>query len=383
MKKIILSSLLAAVIALPSMAQPKTAEVDGQKVVFEPYSTLQIQGGMAYTLGEACNCELWSPTAALSWQYHFNPYFALRTGLSGWQSKGGFQEPYCVSYKYDYLALNIDGMLNLSNALAGWNPKRWIDIYAFVGVMGNMAWHNRQAKELNNAQQFNLEYLWDGARWSIGGRGGVMVDIKVAKQWSVNLEWNANGLTDHYNSKKAGNIDWYFNHMLGVSYHFGKGYKPAECKRCCQMEAAPVQKEVVEKEVIKEVIKEVHDTVYVNGEAPITLHPEEKHIVLYFDLCKSDISAEDDLKLQHLATWCKQNKTGKIQVAGYADKGTGNSKVNKVYSQRRAEATAKALNEKYGISMDQMDVQSFGDTVQPFTENDKNRCTILDVKELM
>jgi len=379
MKKIILSAILSAAVALPATAQ-QTAEVDGQKVVFEPYSSLQIQGGMGYTLGEAETSELWKPAAALSWQYHFNPYFALRTGVSGWQSAGGFQTPYEADYTFNYLALNVDGMLNISNAIAGWNPKRWIDIYAFVGAFGNLAWHNKDAKELRNSKGFDLAYLWDDSRWSIGGRGGVMVDIKVAKQWSVNLEWNANGLTDHYNSKKAGNIDWYFNHMLGVTYHMGKGYKAA--KKCCDRAIIDVPVSVVHDTV--EVVKVVHDTICIKSEPEkIILTPEEKHIVLFFDITKSDISAEDDAKLQKLAQWCKENNTGKIQVAGYADKGTGTAKQNVYYAQRRADATAKALNEKYGIAMDQMEVTSYGDTVQPFKENAKNRCTIIDVKEIL
>ncbi len=168
--------------------------------------------------------------------------------------------------------------------------------------------------------------------------------------------------------------------MLGVTYHMGKGYKAA--KKCCDRAIVDVPVSVVHDTV--EVVKVVHDTICIKSEPEkIILTPEEKHIVLFFDITKSDISAEDDAKLQKLAQWCKENNTGKIQVAGYADKGTGTAKQNVYYAQRRADATAKALNEKYGIAMDQMEVTSYGDTVQPFKENNKNRCTIIDVKEIL
>jgi outer membrane protein OmpA-like peptidoglycan-associated protein len=46
------------------------------------------------------------------------------------------------------------------------------------------------------------------------------------------------------------------------------------------------------------------------------------------------------------------------------------------YAKQRAEKVAKALQEK-GIAASRMDVSSYGDTVQPFSENDRNRCVIV------
>lgn len=42
----------------------------------------------------------------------------------------------------------------------------------------------------------------------------------------------------------------------------------------------------------------------------------------------------------------------------------------------------KHLIEQYGINPDQIDASYYGDTVQPFEENDKNRCSIITVKEV-
>ena len=77
-----------------------------------------------------------------------------------------------------------------------------------------------------------------------------------------------------------------------------------------------------------------------------------------------------------MAEWCKKYPSKKISINGYADKGTGNAKVNAKFAQERAEKAAKGLQDR-GIAADRMLVNSFGDTVQPFSENDRNRCVII------
>ena len=58
------------------------------------------------------------------------------------------------------------------------------------------------------------------------------MDFRICDAVAFNLEGNANALSDHFNSKKAGNADWQFNILAGVSIRFGKGYtKKAQRKR--------------------------------------------------------------------------------------------------------------------------------------------------------
>ena len=49
------------------------------------------------------------------------------------------------------------------------------------------------------------------------------------------------------------------------------------------------------------------------------------------------------------------------------------------YAQKRADKIAALLKEK-GVPASQMTVKSYGDSVQPFPENDKNRCVIIEGK---
>lgn len=64
-----------------------------------------------------------------------------------------------------------------------------------------------------------------------------------------------------------------------------------------------------------------------------------------------------------------------MTVTGYADAGTGNAKINARLAQERAEKVAKILK-GYGIDESRITVESKGDTVQPFSENDRNRVVI-------
>lgn len=365
--KMILCAALAAMTAGPAAAQ----EAD----VFAPYHSVQLQGGVGHTLGEADFGDLLSPAVALSWQGHFSPLFTLRAGVTGWESKGGFDEYVCTTYQYNFLALNLDAMLNLTNLFGRWRPGKVFNLYGFVGPLANVRFHNDDAVKLSRRNpQLQMAYLWDDAHATIGGRGGLMADWRIGN-WGVSLEANANGLTDRYNSKRGGNIDWYFQGLAGVSYHFGKDHKKAP---------RPAT-EVVE--------RVVHDTVYVTKVVEKQLPPpppptptvvtlDEYHVDLFYDIRSSKISADDDAKLQRLAAWVKQHKTGRVLVAGYADKGTGSAKVNQKYSQQRADAVVRVLTQTYGIPADQIDVEAHGDRVQPFKENARNRCVRIDVKEI-
>ena len=84
---------------------------------------------------------------------------------------------------------------------------------------------------------------------------------------------------------------------------------------------------------------------------------------------------------KEVSEFMKKNPDSKVMIVGYADKGTGNARLNKMYAAKRAETFKKDLVEKYGCNADNIVIDSKGDTVQPFPEeNDKNRCVIIDAE---
>lgn len=109
---------------------------------------------------------------------------------------------------------------------------------------------------------------------------------------------------------------------------------------------------------------------------PVVVEEPIKETIFYA-IRESDVNRESIVN--KVAEWCKKYPNKKITIDGYADKGTGNSKLNMGYAQKRADKIAALLKEK-GVPASQMTVKSYGDTVQPFPENDKNRCVIIEGK---
>ena len=108
-------------------------------------------------------------------------------------------------------------------------------------------------------------------------------------------------------------------------------------------------------------------------EKPVTLHKE-----VFYDIRVSD-NVDPSIIQAEVAKFMKENPDSKVYIVGYADKGTGNARLNQMYAERRAETFKKDLVEKHGANADRIIIDSKGDTVQPFPDNnDKNRCVIID-----
>ena len=84
--------------------------------------------------------------------------------------------------------------------------------------------------------------------------------------------------------------------------------------------------------------------------------------------------------MEQVANFINENKNTKVSIVGYADKGTGNPTINKKYAANRANQFKDDLVKRYGVDPSIITTDSKGDTVQPFAENDKNRCVIIDAE---
>ena len=70
----------AAALAQQSKSDPS--------VEFRPQWSMQLQGGAAYTLGEAAFGDLLSPAAFINAEYRFIPALSLRIGSEDGKAKG-------------------------------------------------------------------------------------------------------------------------------------------------------------------------------------------------------------------------------------------------------------------------------------------------------
>ena len=366
-----LFTVALASLSTAAMAQATYTDKDGNEYTFKKHAFLDLQGGAQYTLGEAKFGDLISPNVQLGLGYQFSPVFGMRLQANGWQSKGGWNgyeattngTPYTNDYKYKYVAPGLDFMFNLSNLFCGWNPNRVFNVSAFLGGGANIAFDNGQvndiAKTVSNKSAYLLEYLWDGTKVRMFGRGGIDLNFRLSDAVSFMIEGNANILSDHYNSKKAGNADWYFNALAGFRINLGKTYKKVE---------APVIPPVVEP------VKE--DTVVTPAPEPVkeVIEPLRKDV--FFTINSTKIVDIEDAKVAEIADYLTKYPNAKVTVTGYADAGTGTDAINDKLAAKRADIVVNQLKTKYNVSADRISYTSKGSREQPFAENDKNRVSV-------
>ena len=372
MKKTILSCLML-VAGLTASAQEQKGTTE---YVFEPHWYLQVQPlGAQYTLGEIGFGDLISYNVQAAIGRQFTQLWGARLAVNAWQSKAGSKYELAnreYSWNWKYVAPSIDGTLNLSNLIAGFNPNRVFNLSAFAGLGLNIGFSNDKAAEANAAIKTAmttayepLAYLWDGTKVRLFGQFGLNGDFRINDNWSVGLELSANTLNDKYNSKKAGNWDWYFNALAGVKYNFGKTYST-------RFIPAP-EPEIRYVEKIVEKIVEVPAPAAAET-AATAAEPLRRDI--FFQIGRTVIRKSEQQKVKDVVEYLKANPEAKVNVTGYADAGTGNDRINDRLAAGRADVVVKALK-KAGISASRISYDSKGARVQPFADNDSNRVSIV------
>ena len=361
--KLAIATLFAAGSLTATAQGVQVTEVQAQEVAetFSPYWFIQPQVGAGYTVGEAKFGDLISPAAALNVGYKFLPALGARIGVSGWESKGAWVSPKQV-YDFKFIQANLDLLIDLSNIFCGYNPDRLFNGYLMAGVGFNHAFDNKEAESIDT-HGYDLEYLWTGSKNFVAGRFGAGANFRLSQRVGINLEANANILSDKYNSKKAGNVDWQINLLAGVSVRLGK------------IKSKPVvvaQEEVV---VVEPVAPAPAPAPVVKEPAPAPAPAPKMNEDIFFALNSSVITAEENAKIDELVKFLNANPNVKVSCVGYASKESGSATYNQALSERRVDTVAKALEAK-GIAEGRILTAAKGSAVQPFPVNAENRVVI-------
>lgn len=395
MKRIAISLLLSAVLFPLSLSaqQSKTDE----SIEFRPHWYGQVQGGIAYTLGETAFKDLLSPAGAVSVGYQFHPAFGIRFGIGGWQGKGNVTNPF-ETYTFNLVGGNLDLTVDVASLFGGYNHKRTLRPYLLAGGAVIGGFHNNANKVCGVVPSEFFSYLWDGSVVYGAARAGFGTDIRLADNLFLNLEAVANVTSDHLNSKKADNPDFHFTGLAGLKFAFGgKPYRTssawlasqeaakeaAEAARIAQEEAA--RRARMEAEARERAAREEAERLAAERraaeEAARAAAAEHAAIAAahgfntFFALDSSVISKQEKARLLETAEWLKANPEFNVIIVGYADRMTGRPKHNLGLSERRVNAVLKVLVDA-GVPAARIATDFKGDTVQPFAENVKNRVVI-------
>jgi hypothetical protein len=331
-----------------------------------------VQGGAQTTFTNYDNLKLITPTASLSVGSFFTPVVGARLHFNGIWNKGGLKvgdpslNPYTADgtvglpgidekYDYKYLTSDLDLMINLVT-LFGKKNYYPLNLYLIGGIGLNYAWDNDDAYAL----RAYMPKAYKKDRFSHNARVGAQLDWNVAKHLSLNLEVDANSLSDRYNSKTCNKDDWQLTAQLGLAFKFGYKKKP-------------VEQEVWETRI---------DTIWYDDIA-YTPRVEDGTITwnVFYKIRESDFNDPDvndpaQAQLEAIGAFLKDHRECAVSIKSYADVQTGNPKINMGYSQQRSEKAVKALTDA-GVDPSIITAEYFGDTVQPFAENDKNRVSII------
>lgn len=381
-KNIFLGALVAMASVSASAQTTQTTTVEE----FNPHWYVQLQGGAQYTLGELSFDRLLSPNAQVVGGYQFSPVFGARIAVNAWQSKAGSAlSTGNYKWKWYYVAPTADLTVNLTNLCFGYKPGRFFNLSVFGGLGANIAWWNRghvddawHAKAEIMQREYTLldkadymEYIWMDTKTRFVAQFGLIGDFRINDNFSINLEVNANTLSDHYNSKRAGNTDWYFNGLVGLRYNFGATHK-----------TKTIVTPVAEPKIVEKIVERAAPTA-VEKAAPVPVAAKVTKLQreVFFLIRGSDISITERPKCDEIVDFLKKNPNAKVTVTGYADKGTGNPRVNKMYSEKRAAVVTEYLKAQ-GIAASRITTQAKGDTEQPFPGSDpdtqaKNRVSVM------
>lgn len=370
-----LKALLVAALLTTSFSA--FAQETPENYVSYPYAFIGLQGGGQVTFAPCNNWKLITPTASVGVGVHFTPVIGARVHVNGIWNKSGIRfDGIDATYKYKYVTSDLDAMVNLVNLFAKGNYHP-VNVYLIGGVGLNYAWDNDEIPEL--MKQY-VSTQNSRSRLSHNFRVGTMLDVNVARNWSVNLEIDANSLSDRYNSQINGRDDWQLTAQLGVTYKFGVRRKIKDTRSSDIIETPVINTVQTETNAAQTVVKE-EKPVVPEPPKPQPKAKEKTDASIFFKIASATIQPTEKAKLATIAAWIKAHPDAKVSLTGYADKGTGNPTVNARYAKLRAEAVTKELTQKYGIDASRITTDSKGDTVQPFTDNDSNRVTIVIAEE--
>ena len=379
--------LLSGVVAMGCISA-SAQEADKTVNVFNPHWYVQAQIGGQYTLGEIGFGKLLSPNAQLGVGYNFNKVVGARLSFNAWQSKAGQKvisdgATTTHKWKWNYIAPMVDATFNLTNLFCEYNPNRLVEVGVFGGIGANIAWGNDEAKDAKEAilatpgsknlegydkTAMPLENLWTGSKTRFVARVGANVDFRVSDRVKLGVELSANTLSDKYNSKKAGNPDWYFNALVGAKIALGQTHST---------KVIPAPKPV--EKIIERIIEKPAPAPAPKTETKQEAVDENFRRDIFFPIGNSNIAKSQTTKIAEIVTFMKENPDAKITLTGYADKGTGSAAFNDKIAARRAQTVYNTLAAK-GVAKSRMIKKSMGSRVQPFEENDMNRVTICIAK---
>lgn len=318
-----------------------------------------------------------SPTFNVGVGKWFTPVIGVRLQYSGYEAKGARKrfgayakgQPDAAGYydqKFHYMNIHGDALFNLSALIGGYNPNRVYEIIPYLGG------------------GFTNNYSGVKTRQGFSVNGGIINKFRVSPAIDINLELGGMMAQNKFDAEIGGKTDFdgVVSATVGVTYRFkNRGFKnTSKCppQLISEAELRDLRNRAnasdTENQSLKDQLARKSDVVsetVVKNVADITPY------AVFFGIGSSKIARKEEVNIGYLAEYMKKYPELKVQLFGYADKATGSAAGNQRLSVERAQAVAKVLVEKYGISKDRIALEGEGG-VDKFQEIYLNRMVLIE-----
>ena len=333
-----------------------SGEEHGQNFATSPFKKFRSNAGASVAVGK--------------W---FTPGLGLRTKVQGiWGKRVWDPETETKGSFNRYWVVNEQVMFNLSNLLLGYNENRVWNVIPFAGGgFGRTMTHNLYSMDLcvglqstwKVAKKVNvyLEAGWNRFESDIDGgcnggeRGWDSHDNNLYAEIGLTFKlgkstWKKTPDVDAINALHQSELD-----ALNAKLNDAN----AENERLKDMLANQKPVEVVTPKTVKEFVT-----------TPVSV---------FFDINKTNVASQYDLvNVRALAKYAIANNSN-LLVSGYADKATGNEKINQKLSEGRAETVAGELV-KMGVNRSNITTKGNGgvDDMSPISFNRRATVQVIE-----
>ncbi|MBQ3576178.1 MAG: OmpA family protein, partial [Coprobacter sp.] len=289
-----------------------------------------------YGMGKAM-----TPLFNLSVGKLINPVWGVRAQVAGFNTKLNSDFINGDNGVYDkvdnsYFTLRADGMFNISNAIAGYNPDRVFEGYAFLGPQVQFA----KAEIGGN----------DKTKALVGGTLGLGGAFNINQFWAINVEVRGEVGQSPFGDYSSAVADGAVGATVGATYFFG-GKKfvkvnnmdlynalNGDIKKYKELLAQEQADHNVTKDELAKAKAKPAETIVKEVEVPYAA-PR----AIFFTIGSAKIDSKGKVNLEMAAKVMKENTAVKYVVVGYADKATGSAAGNMKLSEKRAKAVYDAL----------------------------------------
>lgn len=302
----------------------------------------------------------------------FTPGIAVRAGYTGYKVRGVTHNSWYSDHahstgevyqdvknpsdlgklevqEFKYHHIHGDVMFNITQLIGGYKENKFYNLSPYAGL--GWAWVNQEPK--SREPSLNL---------------GIHNSFRVSSAVDINLDFRGSLFKDRFDGEMGErNEEGIIAATAGITYNFA----PRTWRKERIIEITSYDD--AELELLR---NRVHQLAADNGSLKQQLAASTHQsitevkvqnnvliapILITFPINKSIVSNEARVNLSYFAQAIKNGQSNIVyNIAGYADKGTGNPQINERLSRERAEAIFNVLVREFGVPASQLTTTHYG-----------------------